>query len=78
MPAGVVLASGVMFTGYYAWRVTGSPFRLPYMVNRATYGWPENLAFLPADTPTFRQKVLKDMYRKEVGRRDQYKSLSDI
>ena len=56
VPALLVLACGVMFTGYYNWRVTGSPVRMGYVVNRDTYGWPENLAFLPPKRPSFRTR----------------------
>ena len=70
VPAAVLLVCGFLFTGFYAWRVTGNPVRLPYQVNRDTYGWPENLAFLPAHPVTFRHAVLKKMYAIEVQRRD--------
>lgn len=68
-PALILVACGFLFTGYYSWRVTGSPLKMPYAVNRDTYGWPENLAFLPVHTVTSRHKVLKDMYTMEVQRR---------
>ena len=73
-PAAVVLACGIIFTGYYNWRVTGSPLRMPYQVNRDTYGWPENLAFLPAKKLTLQDPVLQKMYLKEVAQRDAYNS----
>lgn len=78
VPAACVLACGVAFNSYYCWRVTGSPVRLPYQVNRHTYGWPENLAFLPAKQIVFRHKVLKAMYHLEVERRDHYENPLDI
>ena len=68
-PALVLVACGFFFTGYYSWKVTGSPLRMPYTVNRNTYGWPENLAFLPVRTVSSRHKVLRDMYTMEVQRR---------
>jgi hypothetical protein len=37
VPLGSVLALSVVAMGYYFWRVTGSPFRIPYQVNIATY-----------------------------------------
>ena len=73
LPAGIVLACGILFTGYYCWRVTGSPFRMAYQVNRDTYGWPENLGILPAKKLVLRHKVLQDMYVKEIQHRDIYK-----
>jgi uncharacterized membrane protein YobD (UPF0266 family) len=78
VPAACVLACGVAFNSYYCWRVTGSPVRLPYQVNRDTYGWPENLAFLPAKKVVFRHKVLQAMYHLEVERRDHYINPLDI
>lgn len=72
-PAGLILSAGLAFTGYYNWRVTGSPARMPYEVNRDTYGWPENLGFLPAVNLTaFRHPVLRAMYEKEVAHRQIY------
>jgi hypothetical protein len=73
VPAAIVLACGTLFTGYYCWRVTGSPLRMAYQVNRDTYGWPENLGFLPAKKLTLRHRVLQDMYAKEIQHRDIYK-----
>lgn len=74
VPAGVVLAAGLAFTGYYNWRVTGSALRLPYEVNRETYGWPENLGILPAKQVSIRHRVLRDMYQKEIAHHTIYSS----
>jgi hypothetical protein len=71
-PAAAVLACGLLMTGYYNWRVTGSPVRMAYQVNRDTYGWPENLAFLKPKKVNLRDPVLKKMYVKEVTRREMY------
>jgi hypothetical protein len=73
-PALAVLLLGVAFTGYYDYRVTGSPFRMPYVVNRDTYGWPENLAILPPKKIHSIHPVLQAMYEKEVGNRTHYSS----
>ena len=78
LPAGAVLLCGGLLTGYYCWRVTGSPTRMAYQVNRDTYGWPENLAFLPAKKLTLRHKALQDMYLKEVEHRQIYKSATAL
>lgn len=74
LPMAVVLTAGALFTCYYCWRVTGSPIRLPYQVNRDTYGWPENLAFLPPKRVSFRHQVLADMYTRELHNRAAYES----
>jgi hypothetical protein len=76
--AGMVVTLGVVLTGYYCWRVTGSPARLPYQVNRDTYGWPENLAFLPPKVLKLRHKALDDMYRKELDNRTRYTGATNI
>jgi hypothetical protein len=73
-PAGLILCAGLAFTGYYNWRVTGSAVRMPYEVNRDSYGWPENLGFLPAKQVTFRHRALQDMYRKEIAHHGIYSS----
>jgi hypothetical protein len=74
LPAGAVLGCGLAFTGYYCWRVTGSPLRMPYQVNRDTYGWPENLAFLAPRKVTLDDPVLAAMYRNEVAHHQRYSS----
>lgn len=74
IPAGLIVTAGLLFTGYYNWRVTGSPVRMPYEVNRDTYGWPENLGFLPIKQVTFRHRVLRDMYEKEIYHHTIYSS----
>jgi hypothetical protein len=72
VPAAVVLACGLLFAGYYNYRVTGHPTRMGYQVNRDTYGWPENLAFLAPKKLTLRDPVMQKMYLKEVARREVY------
>ncbi len=37
IPAALVLAAAATALGYYNWRVTGDPLKLPYQVNRETY-----------------------------------------
>jgi len=43
-----------------------------YQVNRDTYGWPENLAFLSPKKLTLRDPVMQKMYLKEIARREVY------
>jgi hypothetical protein len=74
VPATIIVCAGLAFTGYYNWRVTGSPVRMPYEVNRDTYGWPENLGFLPVKQVIFRHAVLRDMYQKEIAHHTIYTS----
>ncbi len=70
--AALILACGVAFTGYYNWRVTGNPARMPYQVNRDTYGWPENLILLPAKKVVLQHKVLQAMYQQELKQRERF------
>ena len=72
VPAGLIVGAGLIFNGFYNWRVTGSPWRMPYEVNRETYGWPENLGFLPIRKVTFQHPVLGAMYRKEIAHHNIY------
>lgn len=74
IPAASIVAMGLVFMGYYNWRVTGSPARMPYQVNRDTYGWPENLGFLPGKQIVFRHPVLQKMYEKEIAHHQIYSS----
>jgi hypothetical protein len=58
----IVIGSG---TGFYFWRVTGSPFRLPIQLNRSQYAvaryfyWQQ-----PNPIPFYRHQVLSDFYVK--------------
>ena len=77
-PALAVVLFGFAFTAYYDFRVTGSPLRMPYAVNRDTYGWPENLAFLPPKKIHSVHPVLQAMYEKEIDNRTHYSSPARI
>ena len=48
---------------------------MPYVVNRETYGWPENLAILPPQKLTYRHKILENMHIIELSRRSRYTTL---
>ncbi|MFL6450192.1 MAG: hypothetical protein ACJ746_21310 [Bryobacteraceae bacterium] len=74
VPAVTVLALGVAGLGYYCYRVAGKPTLMPYQVNRRTYGWPENLAFLRPLKVSVRDPVLKQMYTIEVAHHEIYNS----
>ncbi len=63
LPVGMVLALAGGAMGYYFWRVTGSPFRMPYQVNRETYATaPVFLWESARPTPEYRHKVMRDFY----------------
>lgn len=57
---------GAAATGYYYFRVTGSPFRLAYQVNRATYSRaPYFIWQSPGPDVSYQHPVMKAFYDKE-------------
>jgi len=66
-----VLAAGAAFTGYYCWRVTGSPFELPYQVNQRTYGWPLTLPIFKPIEVSHRHVPLQRYYAWELDEHEQ-------
>ncbi|MGA7219842.1 MAG: hypothetical protein WBX38_16100 [Candidatus Sulfotelmatobacter sp.] len=62
-----VLFAGAFATGYYYYRVTGSPFRMAYQVNRETYAMaPYFIWQTPRPEPVYRHVVMRDFYRWEL------------
>lgn len=60
-PAIVILAIGAGAMGFYFWRVTGSPVRMPYQVFEATYDpTPYFVWQSPRDLPTFHDPTIHD------------------
>jgi hypothetical protein len=63
LPLGLVLSITFGAMGYYFWRVTGSPFRIPYQVNIATY----HLVYFPweklAPPPDYHHEVMREFYQ---------------
>jgi hypothetical protein len=63
LPATCVLVVAAVGTGYYYWRVTGSPFRMTYAVNRETYAVvPYFLFFSKRAVPQYHHPVMRDYY----------------
>jgi len=63
LPSLLVLVLAGSATGYYYWRVTGSPLRMPYQVDRDQYA-PARI-FLwerPAAAPLYRNAQMRDFY----------------
>ncbi len=61
-PAVLTLGIGLVWLGYYFWRVTGNPFTTPYQVNMRTYG----LVYFPWDKirpVTFHHPEMQTFYR---------------
>jgi len=65
MPLCLVLAATAAGIGYYCWRVTGNPFRMPYQVERQTYGAAPYFLWQPmGPPPLYHHAVMRDMYVK--------------
>jgi hypothetical protein len=65
VPLCLVLAATMAGIGYYCWRVTGSPFRMPYQVEKQTYGAAPYFLWQPmAPLPLHHHAVMRDMYIK--------------
>ena len=76
VPIVLVLAASGAGMGYYYWRVTGSPFRMTYQVNRETYATaPYFLWESPRPEPVYRHAVMRDFYRWELARFEEYRTL---
>jgi hypothetical protein len=68
LPILVVLILGAAATGYYYSRVTGSPFKMTYQVNRGQYATaPYFIWQRPRPEPVYHHEVIRDYYRWELG-----------
>jgi hypothetical protein len=66
LPLAVVLSLTAVCMGYYLWRVTGSPFRMPYQIERETYAVaPYMLWQHERPEPVYRHAVMRKMYVEE-------------
>jgi hypothetical protein len=62
-PLVLVLSLAAVGTGYYSWRVTGSPLRMPYQVERETYGVAPYLLWeSPRPQPTYNHRDLENVF----------------
>jgi hypothetical protein len=62
-PLSIVLGLAALATCYYYWRVTGSPFRMPYQVDRSTYAVaPYFMWQSPRPEPVYHHPALHDFY----------------
>jgi hypothetical protein len=63
LPMLLVLVPVGVAMGYYNWRVTGHPLRLPYVVHEAAYGVARPFLWqAPSPEPSYRHKELRDMH----------------
>src|SRR5216684_803496 len=69
VPICLVLTLTSIAMGYYFWRVTGDPFRMPYQVNRDTYSLARYFYGQPPNaSPVYHHKVMQDFYMNEYRR----------
>ena len=62
-PITTVLLFSALATGYYFWRVTGSPFRMPYQVDRSAYAVAPYFQWQsPRPEPVYRHAAMRDFY----------------
>ncbi len=67
LPILLSLLAGALATGYYYWRVTGSPFVMTYEVNRSQYATaPYFIWQYPRPEPVYHNAVMRDYYRWEL------------
>jgi hypothetical protein len=63
VPLTMVLVIAALATGYYFWRVTGSPFRMPQQVDRDTYAVaPYFLWQSPKPEPAYKHEAFRELY----------------
>ncbi len=63
LPLALFLGLAGAATGYYFWRVTGNPLRMPYQVDRETYAVaPYFLWQSPRPQPVYRHASMRDFY----------------
>jgi len=68
MPVVVILSLTAIATGYYYQRVTGSPFRMAYVINRRQYAIaPYFLWQKPNPEPNYRHEAMRRFYHWEFG-----------
>jgi hypothetical protein len=67
MPIAVVLIVAATATGYFYYRVTGSPFRMTYEIDHVQYGGPPYFLFQSErPQPGYRHAALRDFYQYEL------------
>lgn len=68
LPIFATLLFGGLATGFYYYRVTGSPVVMTYQVNRGQYATaPYFIWEMPRPEPLYHHQVIRDFYRWELG-----------
>ena len=76
LPLLLLLAMATFGMGYYFWRVTGSPLRMPYEIDRSTYAVARYFYWQAPNTqPVYHHQAMRDFYlHLEYGRYRQVRS----
>ena len=65
LPVVLVLTLAGIAMGYYFWRVTGSPVRMPYEVNRGTYATAPIFLWQPSrPEPAYHHPLMREFYKR--------------
>lgn len=79
LPMLLILAVAGVATGYYFWRVTGSPTRMPQQVNRDTYAIAKYFYWEAAyPEPAYHHKEMRDFYGVELSEFNRARTLSGV
>ncbi len=77
LPLVLTLVTLAVWTGYYYYRVTGSPFRMTYDVNREMYAMGRYFVWQKAWPPkTYHHAKMQAQYERELREATEYKTLS--
>jgi hypothetical protein len=72
VPIAATLLVTAAALAFFCWRVTGSPWKAPYEVNREQYGWPQTMLFVKAPAPpVFRHLEMQHYYEWESSFHEQ-------
>jgi hypothetical protein len=76
LPLALMLAVTATGMGYYFWRVTGNPFRMPYQIERETYAIAPYMFWQPVrPEPAYHHSVMRQMFvEKEMLARNVFNS----
>jgi hypothetical protein len=78
-PMLLILAVAGVATGYYFWRVTGSPTKMPQQVNRDTYAIAKYFYWQAAyPEPEYHHKEMRDFYDVELSEFNRARTLSGV
>jgi hypothetical protein len=76
LPLVLTLAPLAAWTGYYYYRVTGSPFRMAYDVNRSTYAMGRYFIWQkPWPQKSYHHAKMQAQYERELREASEYKTL---